>query len=45
MSVTETEPETDKHARVKLMKNMNKPLPDGVALPTSETGQRGRVGI
>lgn len=33
--------ETDTHARVKLMKNMNKPLPDGgAALPTSETGQR-----
>lgn len=31
----------DKHAQVKLMKNMNKPLPDGgVALPTSETGQK-----
>lgn len=37
---------TDKHARGKLMKNINKPLPDGgVALPTSETGQRRRVGI
>lgn len=31
---------TDKHAQVKLMKNINKPLPDGgVVLPTSETGQ------
>lgn len=31
---------TDKHAEVRLMKNINKPLPDGgVALPTSETGQ------
>jgi len=29
---------------MKLMKNINKPLPDGcVALPTSETGQRRRV--
>lgn len=27
------------------MKNMNKPLPDGVAFSTSETGQRGRVGF
>lgn len=36
----------DKHAQVKLMKNNNKPLPDGgAALPTSETGQRRRVGI
>lgn len=34
---------TDKRAQVKLMKNINKPLPDGgVALPTSETGQRRR---
>lgn len=33
---------TDKYVGVKLMKNMNKPLPDGVALATSETGQRGR---
>lgn len=31
----------DKHAHVKLMKNINKPLPNGVvALPTSETGWR-----
>lgn len=36
---------TDTYAGVKLMKNMNKPLPDGVALATSETGQRGRVGV
>lgn len=37
---------TDKHAQVKLMKNINKPLPDGgVALPTSETGQRRGVGV